>query len=274
MSNKTKMYLSGLFITVIIAIIGAFMFIERVPEGKVAVVYSPNGGATKVLNSGWHIIKPFEKTQSYPSRITIVNTKISVTTKDGKKITMPVRYEMQVDKSKVLDIFKELGSQNIEEIQEGYLYQKLFTASRSVVSEYSVLDIFGAKTTEASTKIKEKMADTSVGLGFIIKDVTLGNPEVDQGTQEAIDQRVQAAQQLEKLQLEKQIAEAEAEKKRIEAKGEADKLLIEAEAEARANQTISKSLTTELLKLKESEARMKHGWVTIQGTTTPIVEAK
>lgn len=269
--------LKGLLYTVavvVIILIGLLLFSEKVPEGKVAVVYSPSGGATEVLTAGWHFIGLFEKTQQYPVRITIAETAISVTTKDGKAVKMPVRYEMQVDETKVLNIFKELGSQDIESIQEGYLYQKLFKASRSVISGYSVLDIFGTKTTEASGKVTKLMAETSEELGFIINDVTLGNPEVDPETQKAIDERVKAAQTLERLTLEQQIATADAEKKRIEAEGIATAQIAKAKGEAEANRLLQASITAELIQLKEAEARLVHGWITVQGAGGVIVDEK
>ena len=222
--------------------------VEKVPEGKVAVVYSASGGADEVLNPGWNMITPIvEKTQEYPTRITIVSEDLSVTTSDGKKIAMPVKYEFKVDKAKVLDIFKELGSQDIEQIQSGYLYQKLFKSAREVVSNYSVIDIYGEKTSEASAKVTESFAKSVEKLGFIVTDVTLGSPELDAATQTAIDERVQAAQQLEKLALEKQIATAQAEKKKIEAQGIADAKIVEAQGTAQANKLLEQSLTDGVL---------------------------
>ena len=265
--------LIGFAITVFFIIIALFIFIERVPEGKVAVVYSPSGGAQKVLNPGWHGVGLFQKTQQYPTRITIVKTNVSVTSNDGKKLTMPVRYEMKVDKTRVLDIFKELGSQDIEQITEGYLFQKLFKASRDTISQYSVLDIFGVKTAEASARVTEKMAETSAILGFIITDVTLGNPEVDDKTQAAIDQRVRASQELEKLKLDKDIAQETAEKQRIQAEGDAEASVERARGKAESNKIITESITPELLREMEMRARLKHGWVEIQGAT-PLVEVK
>src|SRR5699024_4323070 len=260
-------------VSVLIGIVVLFSFVEKVPEGKVAVVYSPSGGAKEVLNPGWHFIGLFEKTQEYPTRVTILKDKVTVTTNDGKSITMPASYEMKVDRAKVLDIFKELGSQNIEQIQEGYLYQKLFRASRSTVSNYSVLDIYGTKTTEASAKVTELMAKESEGLGFIVTNVTLGTPELDKDTEAAINARVQAAQANELKRQELENERIEAEKKEVIANGEAQKKLIAAEAEKKSNELIEKSITPELLKLREMEARMKHGWITIQGGT-PVVDSK
>lgn len=272
MSTKGLASLATFLIAIVVILIGAFSFIERVPEGKTAVVYTPSGGASKAFGPGWHMIGLFEKTQEYPTRITIIEDSLTVTTSDGKKITMPVKYEMKVDKSKVIDIFKELGSQNIDEIQEGYLYQKLFKASREVLSQYSVIDVYGTKTAIASGEVTEKFSKSVSNLGFIITDVTLGTPELDKATQKAIDERVKAAQELEKLELEKRIAKETAEKLKIEAEGKATAKIAEAEGTAKANKIISESMTDEVLKKMELEARMKHGWVTIQGANAVVTE--
>ena len=48
--------------------------------------------------------------------------------------------------------------------------------------------------------------------------------------------------------------------------------LIEAEAEAESNRTIAASITDELIRMKEAEARMEHGWVTVQGANTVVTK--
>lgn len=264
--------LISLISAVFILVCGAMLFVERVPEGETAVVYTPSGGASETLNPGWRLIGLFEKTQHYPTRVAIMSDKLTVTTSDGKKVTMPVKYEMKVDKSKVINIFKELGSQDIEQIQEGYLYQKLFKAAREVISSYSVIDIYGTKTATASAQVTEKFAKAVEKQGFIVTDVTLGTPELDEATQSAIDARVQTSQQLEQIKLQKELAQEQAEKKKIEAQGEADAKLIEAQAEADANKIVSESLTDRILKQQENEARLKHGWVTVQGANTVVTK--
>lgn len=264
--------LVSIIAVVFILLCGVLIFSERVPEGETAVVYTPSRGASETLNPGWHMIGLFEKTQNYPTRVTIMSDKLTVTTSDGKKVTMPVKYEMKVDKSKVINIFKELGSQNIEQIQEGFLYQKLFKSAREVVSNYSVIDIYGAKTSIASAQVTESFAKSVEKQGFIVTDVTLGTPELDTATQIAIDDRVQTSQQLEKIKLQKDLAKEQAEKVKIEAQGEADAKLIKAQAEADANRIVSESLTDRILKQQEIEARLQHGWVTVQGASTVVTK--
>lgn len=242
--------IKNLVISLILAIIlvfGFLLFVEKVDEGKVAVVYSPSGGSKEVLSAGWHLIGLMEKTTEYPIRVQTMKNSVSVSTTDGKKLKMSVRYQMQVDKKKVLNIFKELGSQNVEDIQEGYLYNKLYKSSRDVVSGYTVLDIYGSKSGEASQAITDKFAKEVKDMGFIITDVTLGTPEADAETQKSIDARVKASQEneLKKTQIEN--AKLDSEQKRIVAEGEAAAGIIQAEGEAKANEVLQKSISAELL---------------------------
>ncbi|SIN87206.1 Regulator of protease activity HflC, stomatin/prohibitin superfamily [Carnobacterium alterfunditum] len=247
MSYKAIKNLVISLILAIVLVFGFLLFVEKVDEGKVAVVYSPSGGSKEVLSAGWHLIGLMEKTTEYPIRVQTMKNSVSVSTTDGKKLKMSVRYQMQVDKKKVLNIFKELGSQNVEDIQEGYLYNKLYKSSRDVVSSYTVLDIYGSKSGEASQAITDKFAEEVKDMGFIITDVTLGTPEADAETQKSIDARVKASQEneLKKTQIEN--AKLDSEQKRIVAEGEAAAGIIQAEGEAKANEVLQQSISPELL---------------------------
>lgn len=247
MSYKAIKNLVISLILAIVLVFGFLLFVEKVDEGKVAVVYSPSGGSKEVLSAGWHLIGLMEKTTEYPIRVQTMKNSVSVSTTDGKKLKMSVRYQMQVDKKKVLNIFKELGSQNLEDIQEGYLYNKLYKSSRDVVSSYTVLDIYGSKSGEASQEITDKFAEEVKDMGFIITDLTLGTPEADAETQKSIDARVKASQEneLKKTQIEN--AKLDSEQKRIVAEGEAAAGIIQAEGEAKANEVLQQSISPELL---------------------------
>ena len=60
----------------------------------------------------------------------------------------------------------------------------------------------------------------------------------------------------------------------IKAQNEAAIKITEAEAEAKANEVVSASITDELIRMKEAEARLKHGWVTVQGADSVITDAR
>lgn len=45
------------------------------------------------------------------------------------------------------------------------------------------------------------------------------------------------------------------------------------QAQAEANKELSASITEDLIKMKEAEARLKHGWVTVKGANSTVVDA-
>ncbi len=60
--------------------------------------------------------------------------------------------------------------------------------------------------------------------------------------------------------------------KKGKAEAEAEKTRIAAQAEADANAMINSSITENLIRMKEAEARLKHGWVTVQGAQAVVTD--
>ena len=105
--------------------------------------------------------------------------------------------------------------------------------------------------------------------------------QLDATLQEKIKAKEQAKQDAELAEYERQTALARAETDKvkaetqaaielIEAEAEAKRTVIEAQAEAEANKTVAASITENLISMKEAEARMEHGWVTVQGANTVV----
>ncbi|MCY9388892.1 prohibitin family protein [Bacillus haynesii] len=239
--NKNKTLLGGIIVAAAL-IIGGFtasLFIEKIPNGYVGVVYSPNGGVkSETLDQGWHLVGLFDKVTRYPVRMQTVNNQdIQVATSDGKNISMDIAYNYVVQPDKVVELFNKFGAVDIESIENSYLKTRLWDAARKSISKYSVIDTYGQKSSDAAAEIQKTFADDMKGLGFVIDDLTLGVPKPDKATQEAIDARVKSSQELERTQTELKIAEAEAKKKKIEAQGIAE-----------YNEIIKKSMSDEMIK--------------------------
>lgn len=265
----------GIGTVVIGFLIFLIFFTVRVPEGQVAVIYKPNGGVSKTHTAGWHFIAPLDSSTLYPVREKVVKTKATVTTKDGKTVTLPITYKYLTDGNAVIDIFKRLGSQNIETIEDNYLQQLMFKSVRGVVSNYTVLEVYGSEITEVNSKITEAFLGSLEGTGFVGLELTVGSPSIDEETEKSIAARVKASQENELKKTELENDKIEADRKRVQAQGEADAMKIKAKAEAESNEILSKSLTEQILKLEEIEARKAHGWKThIFGESpTPVTEA-
>ena len=66
----------------------------------------------------------------------------------------------------------------------------------------------------------------------------------------------------------------EAETELIKAQNDAAIEVTKAEAEAEANEKLAASITPELIAMKEAEARLKHGWVTVQGANNVVTNGE
>ncbi|KAA6452015.1 prohibitin family protein [Bacillus swezeyi] len=238
--NKNKALLGGIIVAAALIVAGftASLFIEKIPNGYVGVVYSPNGGVkSETLDQGWHFVGLFDKVTKYPVRMQTVNNQdIQVATSDGKNISMDIAYNYVVQPDKVVELFNKFGAVDIESIENSYLKTRLWDAARKSISKYSVIDTYGQKSSDAAAEVQKTFADDMKRLGFVIDDLTLGVPKPDKATQEAIDARVKSSQELERTQTELKIAEAEAKKKKIEAEGIAE-----------YNEIIKKSMSDEMI---------------------------
>lgn len=214
------------------------MFIEKIPNGYVGVVYSPNGGVqNETLGQGWHLVGLFDKVTVYPVRMQTVNYKdIQVATSDGKSVTVDFAYNYSIQPDKVVDVFNQFGPIEVEQIEDSYLRTRLWDAGRKGIAKYSVIDTYGEKSSEAAVNVQTLFSEDIKDLGFVVDNMTLGVPKPDESTQAAINKRVEAAQELERKQIELKIAEAEAQKKKIEAQGIAD-----------YNQIIKESISPEVI---------------------------
>ena len=219
--KNSRKILGGVIIAfaLVVGVAVTTLFIKQIPNGYVGVVYSPNGGVqNETLTQGWHLVGLFDKVTEYPIRMQTVNYKdIQVATSDGKNVTIDFAYTYSVQPDLAVNVFNKFGPIPVEEIEESYLRTRLWDAGRKAISKFSVIDTYGEKSSEAAVEVQKIFSEDIRDLGFIVENLTLGVPQPDESTQAAINKRVEAAQELERKQIELQIAEAEALKKKIEA---------------------------------------------------------
>lgn len=236
----------GLIVAVGLVFAG-FALTEKVDDGYVTVVSTTSGGASETLDAGWHVVGVFDKTTAYPIRTQVAEGTVAVATSDNKRIDLPYTYEYNVNKDKVLDIFKRFGRQDIETIQSSFVKNRLNQVVKGVVGNYNVLEIRGSESGQASTEIFNQISESLAKEGFVITNVSLGIPDVDAKTQEAIDLQTQAVQEQDRKKTEQETTKIQAETDKINVTAKAEQKLIEANAMAEANKIVRESITPELL---------------------------
>lgn len=273
MENLQKWIKRGIFTVcgVIVALILWFNFTETINQGHVGVVYSRGTGVQEqTLSQGLHFVKPWERITEYPvSTETVTYKGLSLATKDGKPLEVDITYDYLNDVEKTPYIYDKFKGQEPKTIEENWLKSRLRDSALEVTSKYTVLEVFQNR--EAISKEIEALFVENVGKhGFIVENVVFGTPVADDSTSKAIQAVVDKQQELEALKIDQQKAEVTAETKRIEAQGQAEAEIEKARGQAEANKLIQKSITPELLKKMEMEARIQHGWVEVQGASAVV----
>lgn len=281
-----KKFIGGLVIAIVLVVtlILGLMCVEKIPRGYVGAIYSIRGGTSnEVLTEGWHIVSPTKKVTEYSvatEQLLLTkdsrdnseeNESFNATCKDGV-LNVDLEMSYHFDAEDIPKIAKKYRGMSGQSIIDSIIKSKVRTYVNEITSEYTVLQAYMDKKSELNKELSIHLKAALEPYGVIVESATIPRAEPNKTIKKAITQRSKKAQEVEsaKLEQEKQIILAKT--KEIKAKGEANAAIEKAKGEAKANDLISKSLTSELLKKMELEARKKHGWVTISGGT-PIVDA-
>lgn len=239
--------------------------VTRIPANTVGVKVSAVGGVQKdTLQTGYHVVMPFvDKIYKMPTSVqTKTMEKITTQTKDGQWLNTNIDIKYKVNKKEAMTVFENY--QDLENVNKNVIMPAVQRAIESVTGEYDIFEILGSKRTEVYSKIDETLknrfaADNLEFVSFTITDQDAGD-EIEQAIKdESVKQK-----QVDSAKQDQEKAKIDAETKKIQAQAEADTEVIKAEGEAKANQTKANSITDNLIRMKEAEARMEHGWVEVQ----------
>lgn len=290
MSKKVSV-IAGIIIGIAVIAGGAYtaMSLTSVGQGEVGVVWSAkNGVQEKTLGPGIHFVGPFNRVEDFPvsqQQLVLSNNAADFNEKklekdthvdapaDGGMVKMNMTVNYNFIPEKVTSIYEKFNGMDGNQIVESKVKNSILAYIKEVTPQFSVMDIYSDKRAEVGQAITEYL-NTKLGeeYGMEVSSALIIDVQLDEELQAKVQAKEQAKQDAEKAELDKQtaIAQGEADK----AKAEADKAvtITNAEAEAEANRIKAASITDELIKMTEAEARKEHGWVTVQGADTVVAD--
>lgn len=289
---------------VLIAIIGGVfvcMSIEKVGQGEVGVVYTMKDGVQEeTLSPGWHFVGPTTKVKNYPiaqQQLVLSNNaadfnqeKLKQDTHvdapaDGGMVKMNMTVNYNFIPERVTGLYTKFNGMDGEQIVDSKVKNSILAYVKEITPQFSVMDIYSDKRADVSKAITDYLNSKLVDeYGINVSSALIIDVQLDDTLMEKVQAKEQAKQDAEKAELDKQTAiaqgeadkakaEAAAEVARINAEAEAEQTRIAAQAEADANNMVNSSITENLIKMKEAEARLEHGWVTVNGADTVVTDA-
>ena len=274
-------------IILVVGVILGIICLERVPVGYEAVVYSMNGGVQdETLKQGWHLVAPTKKVKLFTvSNEQLLLTKdkregskddesFRVASSDNASIAISFQMSYRFNPDTLVSTYKAFKGMDGTDIVDSRVRTVLKSRISEITTDYSLMDLYSGNRAVINDKITKYLNESfNKQFGIEVIDASIIDVHPDKQLRQAINNRIKAQQRSSQAKVEQETAKVEAETKLIKAKNEAEIKKTEAKGEADANKLISSSITEELIRMKEAEARLKHGWVEVNGAST-IVKSK
>lgn len=278
----------AIFVAFLVAV-GAVLCTERVHTGYVGVVYSAKGVEQQTISQGWHFMSPLKHVSEFPitqQRVVFSNAPSDYGAKEhadwhidapanGGTIAINLTVNYNFLPEHVVELYTKFGGMDGESLMESKIQNDIIAYVKEVTPQFSVMQIYSddraGVNTEITNYLNEKL---TAEYGINVSSALIVDAQPDDTLMQKIRAKEQAKQDAEIAELNKQTALAQAETDKVKAQTEADVKMIEAQAEADANKVLSESITPELIQMKEAEARLKHGWITVQGADTVVTKGE
>lgn len=221
------------FVTLGASVLGGIMILASllriVPAGSVGVQILFGKVLVKsTLSEGLNIVNPFinleimtVRTQAYTMSIAAEEGQrygddaILSLTKDGLEIAMDLTVWYHLDASEAAIVFQKIGKDYVAKI----VRPAARTAIRNTTVKYNAVEIYSEKREEVQTEINKQLEKDLEERGIVLEKVLLRNIQLPVKVKNAIEAKLEAEQDAQKMEfvLLKEIKEAD--RKKIEAGG-------------------------------------------------------
>jgi regulator of protease activity HflC (stomatin/prohibitin superfamily) len=217
---------------VLLCLLGAALSMFKVVEaGQVGVKTLYGKVDDDILHSGLHVINPLievttfdAKTQNYTmSAVHEEGSKsgddaIRILTSDGLEVTIDLSVLFSIKPNEAPKILREIGNDYLDKIVRPVAR----TAIRDNAVSYEAVALYSTKRQEFQNKIFNTISASFAKRGLKLEQLLIRNITLPESVRKAIESKINAEQDAQKMQFVLQKEKQEAERKRVEAQGIAD----------------------------------------------------
>ncbi|MBL7813273.1 MAG: prohibitin family protein [Bacteroidetes bacterium] len=242
-------------------------------QGEVGVKRKLGRLTPKAYDQGVRTFNPLLSTIiKVPVRTVNLEVKLALPSREGLTIQSEISILYRIEKASATKVINNIGLD-----YENVLILPVFrSAAADVTSKFYAKDMHSGERALIERNIRDTMMEILGEKGFIVENVLLKAITLPAGLSAAIEEKLRAEQEAQRMEFTKQKEKLEAERKtiaaegdkkaaiiaaqahaevtEIKAEGQANAIKIEAEAKARANEMLTKGLTPEIMKNNQIEA--------------------
>lgn len=242
-------------------------------QGEVGVKRKLGKLNNKSMDQGVKLYNPFLATIiKVPVRTVNLEVKLALPSKEGLTIQSEISILYRIEKKDATKVINNIGMD-----YENVVILPVFrSAAADVTSKFYAKDMHSGERARIERNIRDTMMEVLGEKGFVVENVLMKSISLPSGLSAAIEEKLRAEQEAQRMEFTKQketleaerktiaaegdkkaaiiAAEAQAEVTEIKAEGQAKATKIEAEAKAKANDLMTKGITPEILKYNQIEA--------------------
>ncbi len=185
-----------------------------------------------------------------PTRTMNIEVKPDLPSKEGLTIRSEISILYRIKPESAPKIVQNIGLNYETEV----ILPVFRSAAADITAKFLAKDMHSGERTQIEGAIRKQMTEILETKGFIIDNVLLKSIMLPAGLARTIEEKLQAEQEAQRMEFVKEREKRDAERRIIEAEGKANAMTIESIATRRANDTINKTLTNSILKLRQIEA--------------------
>ncbi|MDD3050151.1 MAG: prohibitin family protein [Candidatus Cloacimonetes bacterium] len=232
----------GLTVFVIFLLFALKETITIVPAGHVGVVDVFGKVQDKELKAGLNFRNPLAKVILFSVKTQEVKEVMNVPSQEGLIVGLEISILYRLDSQKASEIYNNVGINYPEVV----LIPHFRSVSRTVTSSFEAKALYTSERELLIQTIQQKLEEIVNQRGIVIESTPLRSIVLPSRLTQAIEQKLEAEQESQRMEFILLKEQKEAERKRIEAQGIADFQLI-----------VTKGISKELLKWKGIEATEK-----------------
>lgn len=234
--------------------------IKFVPTGYTGILTTFGKVESQTLKAGLNFTAPWQKVIKMDNRTQKQVVETEAFSSDIQQVNVIVTLNYSIDKATAQNLYSNVGTEYVTTI----LTPRALEDIKTVFSGYTAEELISSRI-ELSESIYDVVSDDVSEYGIKVSGVSIEDIDFTDAFTDAVEAKQVATQN-------KLTAETKQAQLTLEAQAEADRKIISAKAEAEANKVISSSITPELISMKEAEARLKHGWITVQGADSVVAK--
>jgi prohibitin 1 len=213
---------------------------RTIRQGDIGVKRTLGKIDSKPLQPGPRAFNPFVSTIILvPVRTVNLEVSLVLPSKEGLNIEADISILYHVEPNMATKVISDIG----KDYQESVILPVFRAAAADVTAKYMAKDMHTGNRAEIEVEIKERMMSILEDRGFAIEAVLMKSIKLPDGLYRAIEDKLEAEQQAQRMEFVIQQEKQEAERRTIEAAGIRD-----------ANKIISEGLTPQIIQYKAIEA--------------------